>query len=120
MDAESISSATVATAKSINKAVESIELTNNTNGTTHLKILNLEKCLIQQNQTTNEILNHLRKQKNSKGSQQAGTTSGEDTVLSDVEYTPELKGIQSIEPAKVCIHQDSLNSLSTSDQDCVK
>jgi hypothetical protein len=75
MDAERISSATVATANSINKAIETIDLTNNTNETTHLRLLNLEKRLIQQNQTSNEILNHLKKQKNSKGSQQEPLTA---------------------------------------------
>jgi hypothetical protein len=75
MDTERISSATVATAKSINKAIETINSTNDINETTHLRILNLEKRLIQQNQTSNEILNHLKKQKNLKGSQQGPLTA---------------------------------------------
>lgn len=67
MDAEQTSSATVATAKSINKAIKTIDVTNNTNQTNYLQILNLEKESIQQNQTSNEILYH---KKNLKGSQQ--------------------------------------------------
>jgi hypothetical protein len=45
--------------------------------------------------------------------------SGEDNVFSGEECIPELEDIQSIEPAKACVRQDSLNSLSASDQDFV-
>jgi hypothetical protein len=67
MDAERTLSATAATAKAINKAIETIETTNNTNQATKLRIHNLEKQLIEQKQTANEILNHICKQKNKEG-----------------------------------------------------
>jgi len=75
METHHISSATAATAKSINKAIETIETTNATNQATHIRILNLEKQLKQQTQTNNEILNHLKKQKNSNGSHPRPVTS---------------------------------------------
>jgi len=49
----------------------------------------------------------------------AVTISGEDNVLSGEECIPELEDIRSIEPTKVCDRQDSLNSLTASDQDFV-
>ena len=42
MDAERTLSATAATAKAVNKAIETIKLTNNTNQATELRIHNLE------------------------------------------------------------------------------
>jgi uncharacterized coiled-coil protein SlyX len=70
MEAERTLSATEATAKAVNKAIATIELTNNTNQATELRIHNLEKQLTEQKQTANEILNHIRKQQNRKSNEQ--------------------------------------------------
>jgi hypothetical protein len=75
LDSERTASATIATTKAIDKALEIIDVSNNNNQATQLRILNLEKQLLKQNQTSNEILNHLKSQKNSKGSHQRPMTS---------------------------------------------
>jgi hypothetical protein len=63
MDAEKTSSATVATALALNKALGNIETNNTQEKATQLRISNLEKHLIQQTQTNKEILNHLKNNK---------------------------------------------------------
>jgi hypothetical protein len=62
MDASKTQSATAATAKSIEKAVQSISSDSTCNQITQLRISNIEKQLTQQKQTANEILNHLKTQ----------------------------------------------------------
>ncbi len=59
LESDRTSSATIATTKAIDKALEIIDVSNNNNQATQLRILNLEKQLQKQNQTSNEILNQL-------------------------------------------------------------
>ena len=68
MEASRTLSATTATMKSINKAIHQINNETSTNQITQVRISNIEKQLTQQRQTANEILNHLKAQKNSKNS----------------------------------------------------
>jgi len=68
MEASRTLSATTATMKSINKAIHHINNETSTNQITQVRISNIEKQLTQQRQTANEILNHLKAQKNSKNS----------------------------------------------------
>jgi hypothetical protein len=75
LESDRTSSATIATTKAIDKALEIIDVSNNNNQATQLRRLNLEKQLQKQNQTSNEILNHLKNQKKSKGSHQRPMTS---------------------------------------------
>ena len=60
LEAEQTTSATVSTALAINKALNNIENDNIRDKTTQIRISNIEKHLIQQNQTNREILNHLK------------------------------------------------------------
>ncbi len=60
LEAEQTTSATVSTALAINKALNNIENYNIQDKATQIRISNLEKHLIQQNQTNREILNHLK------------------------------------------------------------
>jgi len=57
------------------KAVNNIEESNIEKQATQLRILNLEKQLLQQKQTANEIINHIKRQKNSHGSHPGSMTS---------------------------------------------
>jgi hypothetical protein len=77
MEAEKITSATVATSKAINKAIANMNTNTLLQDATQLRIANLEKQLTQQNQTSKEILHHLRiqNQKNSNGSYHGSITS---------------------------------------------
>jgi hypothetical protein len=75
LDSERTSSATIVTTKAIDKALGIIDVSNSNNQANQLCILNLEKQLLKQNQTSNEILNHLKNQKNLKGSHQRPMTS---------------------------------------------
>jgi hypothetical protein len=70
MEAERISSATTATEKAIHKAIETIDSNNNANRITELRIHNLEKQLSHQKQTSNEIINELKRQNKREGSTQ--------------------------------------------------
>ncbi len=63
MEAEKTSSATVATALALNKALNNIETNNTQEKATQLRISHQEKHLIQQVQTNKEILNHLKNNK---------------------------------------------------------
>jgi len=80
MEASRTQSATAATAKSIEKAVQSISSDNTCNQITQLRISNIEKQLTQQKQTANEILNHLKTQQQQQQQQQQngnGSHSGQ-------------------------------------------
>jgi hypothetical protein len=87
MEAERTLSATTAMAKAVNKAIATIELTNNTNQATKLRIHNLEKQLIEQKQTANEILNHIRKQQNRKSNEPTNPLTQAFTSKKRNEYT---------------------------------
>jgi hypothetical protein len=75
LTSERVLSATVATTKAILNAVNNIEESNAENQATQLQILNLEKQLLQQKQTPNEIINHIKRQKNAHGSHPGSMTS---------------------------------------------
>jgi hypothetical protein len=77
MDASRTQSATAATAKSIEKAVQSISSDNTCNQITQLRISNIEKQLTQQKQTANEILNHLKTQQQQQQKIGNGSHSGQ-------------------------------------------
>jgi hypothetical protein len=68
LEAEKTTSATVATALAINKAVANIDHGNIRDKTTQSRISNPEKHLMQQTQTNKKILNHLKTQRHHQGS----------------------------------------------------
>ncbi len=69
LEAERNTSATVATSLAINKARANMAQNNTTNDATQLRIAILEKQLLQQSQTSKEILNQLKNRKRSDRSQ---------------------------------------------------
>jgi len=75
MDSEPIASATVATSRAIQNALEATEENTSQNQINQLRFQKLEKQLLHQKQISNEIINHIKKQKNSKGSQRGLLTS---------------------------------------------
>jgi hypothetical protein len=75
MEADRISSDTVATSIAINKALANIEYNNTLKNATQIRISNLEKLLLQQTQTNKKILNQIKNRKNSQGTQQISLSS---------------------------------------------
>jgi hypothetical protein len=75
MDSEPIASATVATSRAIQNALEATEENTSQNQINQLRFQKLEKQLLHQKQISNELINHIKKQKNSKGSQRGLLTS---------------------------------------------
>jgi hypothetical protein len=75
MDSEPIASATVATSKAIQNTLEATEEKTSQNQINQLRFQKLAKQLLHQKQISSEILNHIKKQKNSKGSQRGLLTS---------------------------------------------
>jgi hypothetical protein len=61
MATETITSATAMTFKAISTALDNIEHSNTKSQAKQLRILNLEKQLLQQKETANEIINHIQK-----------------------------------------------------------
>jgi len=66
LETNRITSATTATAKAINKAVSQINEDNTIAQINHLRISNLEKQLLHQKQTSQEILKHIKSHKQQK------------------------------------------------------
>jgi hypothetical protein len=69
-----VESATIATAKAIETASKIKNTSELNNQSTQLRISNLERQLLQQKHTTNEILNHIKKQKTNKDNKQRSPT----------------------------------------------
>jgi hypothetical protein len=90
MDSERISSAAAATATAINRTLENINNQQDVNQATQLRILNLEKLLLCQQQTSKQIINQLKPPKDSKGCQHGTLTSYSNPFLPQQESIIDL------------------------------
>jgi len=96
-------SATATTAKALNKAIEQINENNTSNLMNNIRITSMEKQLLHYKQRSNEIINQLKQQKNSRGSQLGPLTSKKHTFGPYQEDIIDLTNVSSQSPQKYYI-----------------
>jgi len=115
LEAERNTSATVATSLAINKARANMAQNNTTNDATQLRIAILEKQLLQQSQTSKEILNQLKNRKRSDRSQIQ--KNKKPRLQWDTNISQTLQYNQLIPPTQMFSHSPTLNPfLNTTSQ----